>query len=168
MLQREYVMATELSVPMVVITDENAEVPFDLARVLRFTVEDELDVRNSSEIVGRIVEIAAPRRQSPRERVDARLRTGETTMALLETVVAVEVMLRDGRDDVLHSLASLPSLMMDHPALSDDEQKLIRQAYQLRSLYLHKGVEPNPAEATELSQRLINIIDRLDPNSSRP
>lgn len=141
---------------------------FDPTNLRVITVDDkDVDPRHEGavtaileeQLFSVVAELANPKAAGlSQDSIRGRLRSGDTTMAFLEAVVAVESALRRN-PDLRHS----PFRQLIHEAgdLLPGTADGLQEAYKLRGEFLHRGIEPPPARARELTRLLLDVLDNL-------
>lgn len=110
-------------------------------------------------LISEVAALASPKADGlTQESIRGRLRSGDVTMAFLEAVVAVESALRRDRG-LRHS--SFRQLIHEAGDLLPGTVEALQEAYKLRGEFLHRGIEPPPARAGELTLMLLDVLDKL-------
>jgi hypothetical protein len=127
--------------------------------------EDDSDASVTSHLAEAVMERIVQRTQTrptgmSRESIRLRLAAGDTTMAFLEAVIAVESALR--RETDTH-FSSFRQLVHESP-LSQEQAQVLQEAYKFRSEFLHHGVHPPPQRVAELTSALLTMMGALEGN----
>ncbi|MCW2744860.1 MAG: hypothetical protein JWM48_1410 [Mycobacterium sp.] len=155
----------EAHVPVIYVGD-NLPFPGDArsAYLFRAVAAEPWSAGQAGEFVEMIITTAAPHLTQGRiERIQSRLKSGDTSFAFLEAVISLESSLRgfDGFDG--YERTSFSRLLHRHPALPDGTyEEFLRDAYRLRSNLLHRGIEPPSDVAREYTQRILDLIQLID------
>ena len=125
-----------------------------------------LDDAAASVVARQIIETAQVARPFNRTsgQIAERLSTGDVSFALIEAVIAIESLLRR---ETLDERSPISRVAAGHPLINEDDEKLIKRAYRLRSEFLHRGVVPQANEARSIIRALIALIDRLEDGNAR-
>ena len=158
------VVLSAVDVGRILVIGRPSETPnFELAR-LHHVLVDEPDDHSQSlhasalddQLISLITDLAQPRKAGlSQESIRARLQSGDVTMAFLEAVVAVESALR-GNAEVRHS--TFRQLVHEAKDLVPAQVAVLQEAYKLRGEFLHRGINPPPSRAQELTLALLEIL----------
>ncbi len=144
---------------IVVDPDANAEVG---GRRVVSEEADEFDLYGLMTIEDRvfdeILQMVGPRTPAlTANSVTSRLKNGDSTMAFLEAVVAIEAQLRSRQGFRQQSFRQL----VNEANIPKEYVPTLHEAYKLRGEFLHRGIQPPAAKASEMTLKLLSILGSL-------